>query len=398
MQFVEYFALGSIFVFVLYACKLLTNFNGNVLLSRLLAFSILARAFQNLFGIFIINNSITHNMLLANILPIITFSIAPVTYIYVRSFVNDETKLRKSDLFHLIPIFLLILNMLPSYGISAEAWTMSTQQVLKSRIGGAKSYFLLPVQYVFLIRNLISFIYLSVAWWVIYKSVPKKLKLINKDKNGWLFLYLGISTALAIISVLIAILFFKTEKSLISIMKSYYILPVAMLLNYIYISYIINSPSVLYGNLLSKSNLPLAQSVIVELSVGNSIVKECEIPNAPLLPANMVDIYFKSLNESIVINQLFLNPELTINDLAEVVSMPVHHISYILNQCKNKNFREYINEYRINCFIENYHSSSSNLTIEAMALESGFKSRATFHRAFKLQTGQTTAGYFNSRQ
>lgn len=47
----------------------------------------------------------------------------------------------------------------------------------------------------------------------------------------------------------------------------------------------------------------------------------------------------------------FLNPELTLQDLATLVNLPVHHLSQVINEKEQKNFYDLINEWRIEEFL-----------------------------------------------
>ncbi len=74
--------------------------------------------------------------------------------------------------------------------------------------------------------------------------------------------------------------------------------------------------------------------------------------------------------------------------------MPSHHLSYIINEMLNKNFRDWLNGYRINYFIENFRLKSDKMTIEALASEAGFSSPATFYSAFKKEMDTSPTAYF----
>lgn len=86
----------------------------------------------------------------------------------------------------------------------------------------------------------------------------------------------------------------------------------------------------------------------------------------------------------------YLNPELRINDLSRMIDIPVHRLSYIINNYTDKNFFEFVNEYRIEEVKKRLPDPSySNLTLDAIARESGFNSSASFYRVFKQSTGLT---------
>lgn len=86
--------------------------------------------------------------------------------------------------------------------------------------------------------------------------------------------------------------------------------------------------------------------------------------------------------------QYYLNPDLSLNLLANYIAVPPKNISVVLNQYLKTNFNDFVNGYRINAFKEKYGKPEYvNYTIVGIAFECGFKSQPTFQRAFKQFTG-----------
>ncbi|MDA3893715.1 MAG: helix-turn-helix domain-containing protein [Salinivirgaceae bacterium] len=86
----------------------------------------------------------------------------------------------------------------------------------------------------------------------------------------------------------------------------------------------------------------------------------------------------------------FLDPTLTIHQLANQINLPSHQLSKVIHKGFQKNFFEFINEYRINYFKKLANAPKyKNFTILGIAFESGFNSKSAFNRIFKEQTGQT---------
>lgn len=97
------------------------------------------------------------------------------------------------------------------------------------------------------------------------------------------------------------------------------------------------------------------------------------------------------------IEKPYLNSTLSLNDLAEMSAMSRHTLSWVINEKLNKNFYNFINEYRVEEFktralLPKYR----NLTILAIAIDCGFNSKATFNRIFKQSTGQTPNQFINT--
>ncbi len=95
----------------------------------------------------------------------------------------------------------------------------------------------------------------------------------------------------------------------------------------------------------------------------------------------------------------YLEPMLTIHDLAELLNMPSHQLSKVIHKEFGKNFYEYVNYYRIEHFKKQVVSEKYiSFTILAVALDCGFNSKSAFNRIFKEQTGLTPRDYKQSIQ
>lgn len=90
----------------------------------------------------------------------------------------------------------------------------------------------------------------------------------------------------------------------------------------------------------------------------------------------------------------YRNPNLKVADLAVAIGTTSHSLSYLFNQYLEKNYYDYINEYRVEEFKslilkEEY----AKYTLTAMAELCGFSSRASFFRTFKKLAGITPNEY-----
>jgi AraC-like DNA-binding protein len=90
----------------------------------------------------------------------------------------------------------------------------------------------------------------------------------------------------------------------------------------------------------------------------------------------------------------FLKPSLPLNKLAKEINLPARYVSFLINQYHQKNYKEYINSYRIETFLQKAKSDERNQkTLLGLALESGFSSKSTFNEVFKNQTGKSPSEY-----
>lgn len=93
----------------------------------------------------------------------------------------------------------------------------------------------------------------------------------------------------------------------------------------------------------------------------------------------------------------YTNPDLKIADLATMLGRSAHTLSYLFNQHLNRNYYDYINDYRIEEFKRLINEDEySKYTLGALAELCGFSSRASFFRYFKKTTGITPNEYIRS--
>ena len=90
----------------------------------------------------------------------------------------------------------------------------------------------------------------------------------------------------------------------------------------------------------------------------------------------------------------FKDPDLTLDDLAEQLDVHPNHLSQVINSREHKSFYDLINEQRVQDFIKHVtRDESQQFTMLAIALDSGFNSKASFNRNFKKYTGHTPSDY-----
>lgn len=95
--------------------------------------------------------------------------------------------------------------------------------------------------------------------------------------------------------------------------------------------------------------------------------------------------------------QPYLDPDLDLSKLSELLNMNPKLISSIINQGFSKNFYEFVNHYRVENFKQRIkEKGSEKLTLLGHAMESGFKSKSTFNDVFKKMMGMTPSEYMKN--
>ncbi len=89
-------------------------------------------------------------------------------------------------------------------------------------------------------------------------------------------------------------------------------------------------------------------------------------------------------------DKIYLNKDVNIRLIAEVLQTNKSYVSHIINDTYNKNFNSFINQYRIKEAVELLSNPDYNqYSIEGIAYEVGFNTKSSFNNAFKKETGVT---------
>lgn len=91
-------------------------------------------------------------------------------------------------------------------------------------------------------------------------------------------------------------------------------------------------------------------------------------------------------------SQCYLEPEISLKQLAQQSDISIHDLSQILSQGVNTRFYDFINAYRVEDAIKMLNKGYQKPMVD-LALEVGFKSRTTFYKAFNKKVGKTPLQY-----
>jgi AraC-like DNA-binding protein len=100
------------------------------------------------------------------------------------------------------------------------------------------------------------------------------------------------------------------------------------------------------------------------------------------------------LNNFMVSEKPFLNPNLTLQQLASELGISTHYLSQVINKKFNINFFDYINQFRVEEFkVKINNPKFENYSFLGVAFDSGFNSKSAFNRIFKKFTNLTPSQY-----
>ena len=217
------------------------------------------------------------------------------------------------------------------------------------------------------------FIVLGVREFFKYRdSIQGQINKTNKKQLYWLMLF--------IIGLLVV---YIVPDFLLQINKSFFIID-ASFFNHLYrivfcvLIVFIGMKGLNYNTL--DLNIVGSSHLRLKSKYSKSGLKELEVKEI-----------FLNLQQDILNRKLYLDPELTLRDLAQSQNLTTNTISQVINSETGKNFYDFINTYRIDEVKTNLASSKE--TILQIAFACGFNSKSTFNSCFKREVGVTPSQF-----
>jgi AraC-like DNA-binding protein len=125
--------------------------------------------------------------------------------------------------------------------------------------------------------------------------------------------------------------------------------------------------------------------------------KEEEKLTSNILNNQLIETLKKELLTYFEEEEPYLNPQLSLKFVADVLGLNTNKMSYLINQAFDTNFNDFINQYRLNHFKTiAIDPKNSHLTILGLAYDSGFNSKSVFNTYFKKIEGLTPRAWLKA--
>lgn len=295
----------------------------------------------------------------------------PLLFLYILSIIYSNFKLKKIHLIYAVPWLLGIIVLMPNFFLADNATKLDFFNSYDEKPEGK---FLNVFGYLVSLAYLFSEIYYVIRY--------RKLLLENyTDKNAfknynWLKQLLILLTIGQIITVIknVSREFYSSETT--DVLRI-----VTLLFGVFFIFWLVfkalNSPKLFRG-----VDVNLNTSKEMKDNVGGEAKNNQQI---------------KLLKDYMDEEKPYLNPSLTIRNLAEQLKIPMRELSVLINQDLKQHFFDFVNEYRIEKAKRILKDTSkSKQTVLEILYEVGFNSKSSFNTAFKKHTGLTPTQYRKS--
>lgn len=363
---------------------IITNKKANPIMNIymvLLIFIISCRFF--IYGIinFISNNS--NSISVYNKYSNLSSIAIPICYLYFKN-LDIKQKFDRKDLLHFIFPFVHFFITFEIYNFISPKFSIKIFLLL---------FFLaFLTYYVFQ-----SYKVLKTTIW--NKNLENKtlLKRNKKTHNWTLFLFI----ALVLISIRLSIsLFIEAFQNGVTRGLSFQwissIIWIAVLVK------ILVTPEILYGYTILNEKLIEDRNSNLVFNTIWQIQPICEINNIQHLVLqekinNNLQNYFEEIEKVSLENHLFRDPKFSLTDLANKLSIPKSHLSYLFKYHSNLSFSEYKKTIRIEDAIQLIEKGYlKNNTLDSLSKKIGFTSYNPFFTSFKEIIGIAPVEYINN--
>jgi len=297
------------------------------------------------------------------------FLFGPLLYLYTKSLTKKEFVVKRKEYLHLIPFIIYNIIMLSSYHLldSSEKLYLLQNALVLPKWASNIIYFSLHLQ-------ILIYIFFAVRLLISYRNELKKIfSSIEKVNLSWLIIILFGFIFMWIIDLTHFILF-KTVDLPASIynMMNFFSLNINFVFAFLIVYKGLKHPELFYELTDQTEKVKYEKS---------NLTKEESLE------------YLNRLKDFMREEKPYLEPDLTINDLALKVNIPSKTLSQVINENLNQNFFDFVNSYRIGEAKKMLSDLDKKITVLEVLYSVGFNSKSAFNSAFRRHTGLTPTEY-----
>lgn len=333
------------------------------------------------------------------------FLIGPCAYFYIRSMFRDNIQLSKKDYWHFVLFFIIFIGVLPFLFSSWEYKSLISYKIINHTYMDSNyniNYFV-PKRINMFLKPIVSLFYFVLVSKVfienrnVFKSFAKA-----KVIKIWLimFFFLDLLTFFFYFFAQFAYTYknmFLFDNLWFNIINTIAFIHLAFLIS------LVLFPQILYGLPTSKLAIVNPSDDSAKHLIQNSLEWSNPIEKSKINSNNTIfsTEYLLEI-ESIIHNWIAENKyqelNATLDTFSKHTNIPVHHLSYYFNFILKIKYTDWRNKLRIKHAKEQIDAGQNkSITLEALAIESGFASQSTFIKCFKNDYGCTPSEYIKNK-
>lgn len=296
---------------------------------------------------------------------------SPFLYLYVSTIVQGRKKFHPLQLLHFLPVILFFFAYLLIIGFQIE-------DKINFDLRLYPNYWILKL--FFPLTMILAVFYIVQSYRILYKYqlyIYSHYSYTDNIDLQWLKTLIVLTISVWLIMIFFGIIF----KQIHQFFSIHDIVLITASLSIFAIGY--------FGFL--RSDVFLLRDITYTIDLNN----ESKIHKEVIVTDKKSSAEIEMILRYMETEKPWLENKLSIKDLADQLQMQTYHLSNLINNHLNKNFFDFVNEYRVNEVKEQLRINDQ-FTILAIAYECGFNSKSSFNRIFKNTTGTTPSEYLKS--
>lgn len=304
----------------------------------------------------------------------------PLLFLYTRTLISPNPSLPGRQLFHFLPFLLHQLYFVPSFYVQSGAFKLQFMQDMMDQ--GPPVFINVSAA----LKILHGFTYVVLTLFLLRahaRSIRDSFSSLEKVSLSWLHVLTGLQVAIWGTALAVNLLEYLGV-ALADELSDGLIYVVAGVMVYAVGFFALRQPEIF-------SQGPEATQRRAESIPESDAAKKYEKTR---LDEDKAKQYLQDLLNHMEENKPFIRSTLTLQELADELSIASHQLSQVINDRLQKNFFDFVNGYRVKEVQARLLTpEAENLTILAVALDSGFSSKSSFNNIFKKQTQMTPSQF-----
>ena len=298
----------------------------------------------------------------------------PLLWLFAKKSFDSSFRLKPIHLLHLLPALIclgLCLSMSPEERLASIRYEMTGNTTLINDI-----------------NTIFVFIQMIAYFAVIFRFLHRTKKAIGDTLSDAEWIQ---KSWIPVFEYLFAALF-------VIVMVGFFISPstgtwLIQILNVIAMFYLVY-------NIIAHPVMPI-KHVPVEIAdddTSETVCVETQTPSTQIIDEQQMKEICESASRYMEESKAYLRPDISLAVFAKEIKIPQRKLSFAINGYLKCNFFEFVNRMRIE---EAKHLmqklDTSNLNIDSIYADCGFRSRSTFYMVFKKMTGKTPVAWLEDR-
>ncbi len=297
------------------------------------------------------------------------FLVGPLIYFYATSMLYRDFSFKKSHLLHLVPFVVCTAAFQTYYHLQSESYQKQIQAAITDQTLPAYFYFSIALVYLHVGSYLLASFFQIARY---HRRIEDKFSSLSKMRMDWLLFMLIFIAVIFAVSVTYT---FLPATGLREVSTATFVVPFFVIL--------IFTNSVVWKSMKQP---------------GIFVGLDYDVERRKYAGSNLTENEKAALKAKVVhlleVENIFLRPDLTIDELAEKLETVPKKASQVINESFGQTFFDLINTYRIEeakRIMKN--SKDPKLTVLEVMYQSGFNSKSSFNSIFRKKAGLTPSEF-----